>query len=250
MNIDLPMLRDILYFDFEKASSIWSQFQWGRSKEISVTTEENADQQVEIGVGIPQLAEAKLNVGAGEKRTILETRILHHDLLNRIEALLSLAGLVVNLNEAISSDETSPDAIRTSIGDIPYVVASGWSFIEDYQRILSISERFTDLAKFVGRSAMEGFKDNPAYLELLHTIEQAKETAKSITDRNKKAQELAKIKGLEKNLEKMLEISDCKCRPMDTRWNKTMDYNFCSNAHQFSSISIPKMSVISSSLQS
>lgn len=204
MDIDLPRLRDILYFDFEKASSIWSQLQWGRSKEISVTTEANTEQQIEAGAGIPKIIEAKFNVGEGEKRTTLETRILHHDLLSRIENMLSSASLVININEVLPPEEASAEIIRNAIGGAPYVVASGWSFIEDHQRILSISEKFNDLTKFISRSALEGVKKSPEYLELADQIEELKNIAKSNTDRNKKSQELAKIKGLEKNLESLL----------------------------------------------
>jgi hypothetical protein len=149
----------------------------------------------------------KLIIGEGEKRSILETRILHHDLLNRIEALLSSLGLVINLNQTISSDESSADAIHVALGNgnIPYVVATGWSVIEDYQRILSISDKFNDLSKFIGRSATQGVKNTPEYKELEQTIEEAKESAKSIPDRNKKAQARVKIENLEKTLEKMLQ---------------------------------------------
>ena len=200
-----PPVRDILYFDFEKASSIWSQLQWGKSEKISITTEESSDQEVDGGVGIPKLAEMKINIGEGEKRSILETRILHHDLLNRIEAMLASLGLVIDLNQVISSDETSAETIHISLGTIPYVVATGWSVIEDYQRILSIADKFNDLSKFIGRSATDGIKNSPEFQAIAEAIDASKEEAKAITDRNKRAQAKAKIQGLEKNLEKMLE---------------------------------------------
>lgn len=46
--MEIPPLRDILYFDFEKASSIWSQLQWGKLEEFSVTTEESTDQRLAL----------------------------------------------------------------------------------------------------------------------------------------------------------------------------------------------------------
>jgi hypothetical protein len=203
--MDIPQVRDILYFDFEKASSIWSQLQWGQLEKISVTSEESTDHKLGAGLGIPNLADVKLNVGEGEKRTILETRILHHDLLNRIESLLSSAGLVTNINQALTSSESSIENIHGAIGETPYIIATGSSVIEDYQRIFSISEKFNDLAKFIGRSAMEGVKSNPEYLEIEKTINELKEASKSIADRNKKAQAKAQIHTLENNIEKMLQ---------------------------------------------
>lgn len=203
--MNIPQVRDILYFDFEKASSIWSQLQWGQLEKISVTSEENTNHQMGAGLGIPNLADVKLNVGEGEKRTILETRILHHDLLNRIESLLTSAGLVININQALTSTELSIENIHNSIGKTPYIIATGSSTIEDYQRILSISERFNELAKFVGRSAMDGVKESPEYLEIEKTINELKEASKSITDRNKKAQAKVQIQALESNIKSMLQ---------------------------------------------
>jgi hypothetical protein len=201
----MPQIRDLLYFDFEKASSIWSQLQWGHPEKIAVTTEENIAKQVATGLGIPKVAEANFQIGEGEKRTILETRILHHDLLNRIEAYLSSAGLVINLSGAISPDESSPEVIRATIGQIPFVVATGWSVIEDYRRILSIAERFNDLIEFISQSAIEGIKKKPEYQELARVIEESKQNVRSITDRNKKALAKAKMQKLEDELNKMLE---------------------------------------------
>lgn len=203
--MNMPRVRDILYFDFEKASSIWSQLQWGQLEKISITSEENTSQQIGAGLGIPNLADVKLNVGEGEKRTIFETRILHHDLLNRIEALLSSAGLVLNVNEALSSTELSIENIHATIGKVPYIIATGSSVIEDYQRILSISERFNDLAKFIGRSATENVKKRPEYLEVERALNELKESSKSITDRNQKAQAKARIEDLESSIKNMLQ---------------------------------------------
>lgn len=201
----MPKVRDLLYFDFEKASSIWSQLQWGRPEKISVTSEESADRQVGAGLGIPKVAEANLQVGEGEKRTILETRILHHDLLNRIEAFLSSDGLVVNLNDVLDVSVASPEDIRAAIGHIPYVVAQGWSVIEDYKRILHIAERFDDIAAFIGRSATENIRKNPEVQEIESAIEERKKAVKAIKDRNRKAVERDKLQALERELNQMLE---------------------------------------------
>lgn len=204
--MDKPKIRDLLYFDFEKASSIWSQLQWGQLERISVTAEESSETQIGGGLGIPKVAEANLHIGEGEKRTIIETRILHHDLLNRIENYLSSSGLIINLNDSFIDEEiASPEIIRSAIGNKPFIIAQGWSVIEDYQRILSISDRFNDLAEFIGRSAIENIKDSPEYLELSNNLENLNNQINTIKDRNKKAFEKNKIKNLEEELEKMLE---------------------------------------------
>ncbi len=199
----MSKLRDLLYFDFEKASSIWSQLQWGQLEKMSITSEEGAEQQVAAGLGIPNVAEAKLQIGEGEKRTIIETRILHHDLLNRIEAFLSSAGLIVNLDE-LSASESSPDLIREAIGQIPYIVAQGWSTFEDYSYILYISERFNKLIQFINRSVIENIKDSPEYQEAFRQIEEKKNQIKKIPDRNQRAKASSELQKMENSVNQLL----------------------------------------------
>jgi len=201
----MPYLRDLLYFDFEKASSIWSQLQWGHLKSFSVTSEEGKEQGVHANLGVPGIAEAGLKIGSGEKRTIIETRILHHDLLNRIEAFLSEYGLVVNLNAALPQDEKSPEKIRAVIGDTPYVVAKGRSVIEDYQRILLIAERFNNLASFISRSAIENLKQSEQYRALKEAVEESKRQLKNIKDRGQRALAKEQVKRLEEEIGQMLD---------------------------------------------
>ena len=200
-----PRVRDILYFDFEKASSIWSQFQWGQLEKFSIASEELTDAKINAGVGIPNIAEVKLNVGEGEKRTILETKILHHDLLNRIESFLSSIGLVVNLNKEVVAGEETIESIHEILQDKPYIIASGSSVIEDYQRILLISEKFNDLSKFIGTSAMENIKKSSEYQQIEATIDEKKKALKLIKDPNEKAKAKAQITALAKTIDQMLQ---------------------------------------------
>ena len=203
--MNIPKIRDILYFDFEKASSIWSQLQWGQVEKISVSSEENKDQNIGAGLGVPNLANFDFHVGEGEKRSILETRILHHDLLNRIESFLMSEGLVIDINRQMISINPTIEDIHKSIGNIPYIIATGWSVIEDYQRILLISEKFNDLSKFIGQSAIENMKEKPEYIETQEQINDLKKALKSITDPNRRAASKAKIQAFEKSLQDKLQ---------------------------------------------
>lgn len=199
-----PKIRDILYFDFEKASSIWSQFQWGKSESISFETEENSNQNAGINLGLPNIAQAKFGLSEGDKRTIIETRILHHDLLNRIETLLESSNLIIDLNKKLSSDTDSPEVIRNVISNIPYIVGSGWSILEDYKKMYEISDKFNELAKFPGRSVQEGYKKTPEYTELSQKLEKAKIDMKLIKDNKQRAIASRNIKDLNESIQKLI----------------------------------------------
>lgn len=80
----------------------------------------------------------------------------------------------------------------------------GKSVIEDYRRIYAISEKFNDVTKFIGRSAVESIKESPQYLEMNAKLEQAQSETKAISDRNERSRRKQGLKALEQELENML----------------------------------------------
>jgi hypothetical protein len=152
-------LHDLIYFDFEKASSIWSQFQWGKTEQISVSEDSSTGASASLSIGVPNAIGGNLGAERGEKRTVLETRILHHDLLNRIESLLSANGLVVDLSQVVPPNEDSPEVVRKAIGTIPYIKAQGWCVIEDYRRILGITERLNGPWRDFHKGSTRSYKE-------------------------------------------------------------------------------------------
>lgn len=190
-----PRIRDLLYLDFDKVSSIWSQIEGGLSERISTTKEEIKDKRREGTIGASSLLGVKFSGMDAEKKSILESKILHHDLLNSLEERLSNFGLVVNLSEEVDDTESSAESIRSALQNKPYVIAEGWAVIEDYNRISRISERFNDVIKFITKGSLESLKELPEYAELRQTIENEK-------DRNKKSKLKSELNALLNQLKK------------------------------------------------
>jgi hypothetical protein len=136
-----------------------------------------------------------------DKRSTLESKTLHHDVLNRIEDRLIQAGLVTDLSGAVSRAESSAEAIRAAIGHRPYLRAEGFGVVEDYRRILAISEKFNDVASFIIRSGQETMKRSPEYKQLEELITAAKDAADKVQDRNQKALQRDKAKTMQRQLE-------------------------------------------------
>jgi hypothetical protein len=63
-----PIIRDILYLDFDKAASIWSQFDEGLLERVSVTEDAGKDRAAGTKFGIPGVAEASLGVDYLQKK--------------------------------------------------------------------------------------------------------------------------------------------------------------------------------------
>src|SRR5258706_5020183 len=193
-------IHDLVYFDFEKSSSIWSQFQWGQSKSITTTQDDSVEKKLKGSAGFQNYVGFSAEKGQGEKTSIIETKILHHDLLNRVEALLSDAGLVVDLTQSINKEESSPDNIRSAIGQKPYIRAKGWSVLEDYKRILSITEKLPEIIDFVAHIQAENLKKIPEYAQFEQQISEKRKEVNRLKDRNAKAVAKAKLDALEKSL--------------------------------------------------
>jgi hypothetical protein len=193
-------VRDLVYLDFDKASSIWSQFEGGLRERVSITADDGKGQSMGVKFGIPKVAEATLGADYVQKRSTLETKVLHHDVLNRVDAELSGHGLVIDVSKTIDESEAEPENIRNAIGSTPYVKATGQCVIEDYPRILSICEKYNDIIKFIGKCGMQSIEQSPEYLELQSQIEDARNRIGSIKDRNQKAVEKQKLKALESTI--------------------------------------------------
>lgn len=194
-------IRDLLYLDFDKAASIWSQFQEGLVERTSITDDLGKERSAGTKFGIPGVAEANLGVDYQNKRSILQTRTLHHDVLNSVERRLSGEKLVVDLSK-INKDESSPTKIHEFIGDRPYLRAEGESVLEDYKHIVAISQRFNEIIEFLQKIHEENFKKSPQYVQLQEGLAKAKEAAK-VGDRNQKAAQNLALREIQRQLEEL-----------------------------------------------
>ena len=204
---DSFMLRDLLYLDFDKAASIWSQFEEGLLGTTSVTEDTGKDREAgtKFGfrLGVPGVgdahAQASLGVDYIQKRSTLQSKTLHHDVLTRVEERLEEGGLVTDLS-SLPADESSAERIRAAIDNRPYIRAQGWSVIEDYRRILAIGSRFNEIVKYIAKSAEVTVKQSSEYQELQRMVSEAKEEANRASDRNVKATLRVQIKAFEEKL--------------------------------------------------
>jgi hypothetical protein len=133
----------------------------------------------------------------------LQSKTLHHDVLNRVEQRLAESGLVTDLSRELSASESSPQKIRDAIGERPYLRAGGASALEDYRRIVAISEKFNEIVQFLANATKDALKKSPEYAQLQESVASAKQAAEGIKDRNQRAAGRAKAKETERQLEEL-----------------------------------------------
>jgi hypothetical protein len=107
-------LRDLLYFDVEKAASIFSQLQGGLPRETQETSEQGRERKKGIGLTLGPLR-PELAGTSSEKTSVIETRVLHHDLLVQIEDALFEIGAALELtaeDKAADRHDGEPERVQ------------------------------------------------------------------------------------------------------------------------------------------
>jgi hypothetical protein len=129
----LHSLYDLIYLDFNKASSIYSQIKGGLINQIQSAIESTDNVSPSAGIDIKFL-KAQIGGLSQEKTSQLETKTLHHDLLVKLENELQSAGVLIDFDNH-QIDVNDLDQIRNTIKNYDYVKAEGWTTIEDYERL-------------------------------------------------------------------------------------------------------------------
>lgn len=170
-----PLLRDLIYFDFEKTASIASQLEGGLIKEI----QESYSQGEELGGGFKAyFLNAGMNVKDTESTLIIHS--IHHDLLERVERALLADDVAVDLNQ-VDPNSKSIKKLHEILSEKPYVLVEGICRFHDYQRMKTYMDGFNKILEF-----MENLKRDSIKKSLQKQIEESEKQIESITDRNQK----------------------------------------------------------------
>jgi hypothetical protein len=147
--------------------------------------------------------------GGVEKKSskMVESRVMHHDLFNRVEQLLFDTGYPIDINDSISMAEITSGDASNIFKESFYVRCTGWPIFEDYEKMKVVAQRHNTLMDFIRHSAKSTIKDSPEYKELQAQLKDAKNQINTEKDRNKKARLKSQIKNLEKTIEGQLEDS-------------------------------------------
>ena len=197
------VIRDLLYFDVEKAASIFSQLAGGLPEQTTEAREETSDsrniRRYDLKVFAPEFGGV-----SSERREEIEVRVLHHDLLDRVETMLFDRGFAVDLNERLAGSAVSLESARREAMEYPYVRTTGLSLIEDFSRFRSFADEFKEVSKFLNQCARYTVEESEEMKELALQLDQAKAEAGRIKDRNEKAVAEQRVKVIADKVEASL----------------------------------------------
>lgn len=239
-------IKDLIYFDFEKAKSLLSQLNDGLISEISRATEGEKGDDASIGFDLKVI---KGNVGESNKEKSLRTEkiSLYHEILNTIEVELEKNKLLTDLNDSFDSTHGNFESFRKSLINVSYIKSNGWGNFEDFDRFKRIFTNFNDVQRLIYHSQIS---ENEEVLVLRKQLDGHKKNVNSGNERNVKAKDLAKIKAIEKNLDNLL-MENAEIHLFDNEWiervKKFLD-TFSPNRLNFRLLPIdeyPKFQIIS-----
>jgi hypothetical protein len=193
----MSSIKDLIYFDYDKAKSLSSQLNGGIINEITRAIEEEGGINSDIGFDIKIL---KGNIGASDKEKNIRTeRIeLYHELLNEVENQLSEKKLLKNLNHSLRDDGKSFNDFLENVPNYTFVKANGWSSFEDFEWFKTIMTNFNEIQRLI---YVSGIENNPEIVKQKQEINELKRGLKKANNQK----ELARLKAIEKQFDKTIQ---------------------------------------------
>lgn len=196
----MKSIKDLIYFDVEKARSLISQMRGGLISEISRAFEDEGEFGSELGFDL-RVIKGKVNGKEKEKHIKTEKIEIYHELLNQIETELEKKRLLTDINYSFENFKGSYKDFIETTPNFSFIKANGWSQFEDIERLKNIFSNFNEIQRLVFSS---GLLESPEVKSMQQQIKDAKKGVE-ILDRNQKAKELTKLKTLERQFDNKLQ---------------------------------------------
>lgn len=164
-------LRDLIYFDLAKATSLFSQAEGGLLEKLQETYESGHIKKGSAGLNIPVI-KADFGGDFNQKTSILESRIVHHDLLTKLENWLKQNELLVDINILQQNTDYSDESLRSLVTNPSFIVVEGWSEFWTYDRFKFFLSKYGDLSRFDQMGRLHNFKQSDLYKQAEQEIEQ------------------------------------------------------------------------------
>lgn len=190
-------IKDLIYFDYDKAKSINSQINGGIISEITRAIENEGNIDSEIGVDV-KIFKAKIGGGVKEKEFKTEKIELYHELLNEVENSLSKRNLLSDLNCKYENLDNNVIKFLDKLPELTYIKATGFCSFEDNERFKRIMLNFNDIQRLVHTSILDG---DPEIQKYKAEINELKRQLK----KNSNQKDLSKVIAIEKSIDKIMQ---------------------------------------------
>tara|TARA_R110000787_G_scaffold257599_1_gene362789 strand:+ start:343 stop:1416 length:1074 start_codon:yes stop_codon:yes gene_type:complete len=196
-------IKDFMYLDMEKVSSLYSQLSGGivQSVEASSTTTENNKNLRSYDFKI-----LKHEAGGteSEAQALKEVRVSHHEIYNELESALFDEGYAAEIGVDITKEDIDSGEATKIFESALCIKAEGYVVLEDYERITRIAHNYEDITDFVNNSVKSSLKENPEYINIVEQIDVMKEDIKKMKNGPAKTKKKQELYDFEKSLDALL----------------------------------------------
>lgn len=191
-------IKDLIYFDYDKAKSLNSQLTGGLISELTRAIESEGGLTAEIGLDI-KILKSKVGGNNKERSVRTETIEVYHELLNQIEKSLFEKNILTDVNKSFEEGNKSFNEFLLDVPNFTYIKATGWSSFEDFERFKKIMNNFNEIQRLIYASVLD------SHQELKQIKEQINDAKKDLKNKPNSNKELLRLKAFEKNFDEVIE---------------------------------------------
>ena len=196
-------LYDYIYVDLDKVISVYSQMTGGIVEVLERSAEHSrsADNKRNYDFKVFKHDAGGTQFDTSSSR---ETIKPHHALLNEMEEALATAGYLIRSDRFTYRQVFSRSRVPRPVEKTFCIKVRGRTIIEDYERMKAIAGAFPEVVKLIDRSAESTLLASPAYLQLKKQLDTSEKALRAIKDRNARAAEEQRFKGIKESLSTLL----------------------------------------------
>jgi len=196
-------VKDFIYLDMDKISSLYSQISGGiaQSFEVSSLSSENSKNIRNYDFKVFKHEAG----GTGtESQGVKETRVSHHEVLNELERELFEQGYTAEIGVDVTEEAIESGSAINIFKNALCVKAEGNIVLEDYERITRIADNYEDITKFINHSVKSSLRESPELRDIFDNLDVMREDIKKMKNGQPKTKKKQELKKVEEGLEKVI----------------------------------------------
>ena len=206
-------IKDFIYLDIDKVSSLYSQLTGGiiQSIESSSLSSENNKNIRNYDLKIFKHEAG----GTGTTQSELkETRVSHHDIYNELEKELFDKGYAIEIGKDVTKEDIQNGEATEIFEKSLSVKVEGRMILEDYEKLIRIAENHNDLVDFINQSIISNLKKSSQLKEMFDQIEGFEVELKSMKNGSKKTEKKQLLNTLKERID--ISVESQKVSKVDT----------------------------------
>lgn len=188
-------VKDFIYLDMSKVSSLYSQVSGGilQSYEVSTSSSENSKNLRNYNFKIFKHEAGGVDT---ESQGLKEVRVSHHEVYSELERELFRNGYIAEIGVDVTEEQIKSGVATDIFESALCIKAEGNIVLEDYERITRIADNHEDIAGFINNSIASNLKATPELALIISEITSIKNEKKKGHNKSTKNNRLKELESM------------------------------------------------------